>query len=202
MFGNLDEFGKECSVRTIEVAAPSIDLSHPGEFAEERQVRQVILYLHGGGYVASYPETYLGVLSKLSRQCNMLVYAPDYRRCPEVTMQQQLADCMLAYQYMTHEMNYLPQNIFLVGDSAGAGLALGMMQQLVKLGRTLPRAAVLISPYADLAASGESYKKNIENEMIVLPGYTKVFREACCPEGDPTGRKPLDMLFCFSPSVC
>lgn len=201
MFSSSDIMGEQHSVRTLEVAASGLDLSHPGEAPEERQSRDIIVYLHGGGYVASCPETYLGVLAKLSHHCQMLVYAPDYRKCPEATMQEQLADCLQSYQYLTDEMRYLPQRIFLVGDSAGAGLALGLMQKLLTLKLKTPRAAVFISPYADLEASGESYTTNATNEEIVLPGYTEVFKKACCPRGDPSSMiisKTFTILLIFA----
>jgi acetyl esterase/lipase len=50
--------------------------------------------------------------------------------------------------------------LFVGGDSAGGGLALAMMLKLREAGDPLPRAALLLSPWVDLEATGASVQGN------------------------------------------
>jgi acetyl esterase/lipase len=60
-----------------------------------------------------------------------------------------------------------PERIAVAGDSAGAGLALALLVSLRDAGAPLPACAVLLSPYADLECSGESYTTLAESDPIV-----------------------------------
>jgi acetyl esterase/lipase len=50
--------------------------------------------------------------------------------------------------------------LLLAGDSAGGGLVMAVMVSLREQGMTLPAAAVLFSPFVDLAGTGESVQRN------------------------------------------
>ena len=45
--------------------------------------RRVILYLHGGGYLAGSPHTHRAMTARLSRLTGLAVFAPSYRLAPE-----------------------------------------------------------------------------------------------------------------------
>ena len=118
----------------------------------------VLLYLHGGGYVACSPTTHRPITCAFADQ-GFRVYAPDYRMAPEHSFPAAIQDAVAVYKALLGDG--IPAGKIVVGgDSAGGGLALAMMLSLRVAGVPLPAAAVLFSPWTDLAATGESLRTN------------------------------------------
>jgi acetyl esterase/lipase len=114
----------------------------------------LLLYLHGGGYIACSIETHRAITIAFARQ-EFQVYAPEYRLAPEHRFPAALDDAAAVYQSMLAK-----GPMVLAGDSAGGGLALALMLRLRDAKITLPLAAALFSPWTDLAGTGKSLKTN------------------------------------------
>jgi acetyl esterase/lipase len=54
-----------------------------------------------------------------------------------------------------------------MGDSAGGGLSLLTIQALIARQLPVPRGVIVISPWADLSVSGESYTRNDEIDLLL-----------------------------------
>ena len=108
-----------------------------------------LLYLHGGAYVMGSPASYRSRAIRLSWRCDAEVFVPDYRLAPEHPFPAALEDAMAAWQALRSLGGSGPA--FVVGDSAGGGLALSLMVRLRQLGERLPQGAVLLSPWANLS---------------------------------------------------
>ena len=81
----------------------------------------------------------------------------DYRLVPEHPFPAAVMDAQAAYSWLC---NQVPSGqLALAGDSAGAGLALATMLAVRDSGMPMPAAAVLMSPWTDLTASGPSYQE-------------------------------------------
>jgi acetyl esterase/lipase len=59
--------------------------------------------------------------------------------------------------------------IVVAGDSAGGGLTLALLVALRDRNRPLPAAAALLSPWTDLAITGESVHKNAGRDAYLNP---------------------------------
>jgi epsilon-lactone hydrolase len=118
---------------------------------------KILLYLHGGGYIACNLKTHRPYTTGFALR-GFRVYAPAYRLAPEYRFPAGLDDAVEAYRALRREHPNAPVGI--AGDSAGAGLALATMLRLRDAGDPLPRAAVLFSPFTDLAGTGASRLKN------------------------------------------
>jgi hypothetical protein len=66
----------------------------------ERADRGVILYLHGGGYVACSPSTHRAITAALVRLAGRRVFALDYRLAPEHRFPAALDDAVAAYRWL------------------------------------------------------------------------------------------------------
>lgn len=132
----------------------------PGEWIVPPQSHpaRVFLFLHGGGYNSGSPKTHRKLAAHLGQAAGMRVLLPDYRLAPEHPHPAGVKDALLAYGWLLSE-GRKAQEIVLGGDSAGGGLALSMLLALREAGATMPRAAVLLSPWTDLTLSGESYQR-------------------------------------------
>lgn len=61
-----------------------------------------------------------------------------------------------------------PSQIVVVGDSAGGGLALALLQVLRDVGLPLPAGGILISPWSDMTHSFPSIHTNIDTVSTSL----------------------------------
>ena len=128
-----------------------------------------IIYLHGGGYVACGPETHASIVTQLSSHSRTTVLFPVYRLAPKFPFPSAIDDCLIVYKDLL-EKGVEAKNISLVGDSAGGGLVMALLQILSKEKIDFPSSAILISPWTDLTLSGNSIKSRAKRDPIFTPG--------------------------------
>ncbi|MBZ0289416.1 MAG: alpha/beta hydrolase [Anaerolineae bacterium] len=116
---------------------------------------KVMLYLHGGGFNAGSPRTHRNLGARLSQAAGIPVLLVDYRLAPEHPFPAGVDDMVRVYRWLLNN-RFSAKQISIGGDSAGAGLAMSALLALREAGDTLPVAAVLMSPMADMALAGES----------------------------------------------
>lgn len=148
---------------------------------------RVILQLHGGGYIGPMKNIYRKFAvrySKLSYGGDVLTV--DYRVAPEHPYPAALEDALSAYRWLVGEKGCRPDMIVLAGDSAGGGLALALAMYLRDHRMPLPGGLILMSPWADLTCSGESYDSNFETDPLF--GNTResmLYNSSYIGEADP-----------------
>ena len=153
----------------------------------EIQSGMVVLQLHGGGYIGKMKNAYRDFARLYSdMRGGMKVFTLDYRVAPENPYPAALQDAYHAYCFLVN-MGYSGKQIILVGDSAGGGLALALCHYLKDHDKELPTAAVLMSPWTDLTASGVSYEENYTKDPLF--GNTResmLYSGAYYGENDPS----------------
>jgi len=125
----------------------------------------VILYFHGGGFEIGSPFTHRYFAGLLARETGYPIILPDYRLAPENPFPAAAHDAVSAYQYLLNA--FPPDRIILAGDSAGGGLVIELLAQIKQKKHPFPQAAVLLSPWADLALHSESISANRRNDPIL-----------------------------------
>jgi len=126
---------------------------------------KAILYFHGGGFRLGSIASHRDLIARIAEASGCRVLAINYRLAPEYRFPAALEDALTAYAWML-EQGLAPQDIALVGDSAGGNLVLTTMLSLRDRGQPLPAAGVLMSPWTDLAATGESYQNRATADPI------------------------------------
>nr|WP_288734112.1 alpha/beta hydrolase [uncultured Anaerobutyricum sp.] len=148
--------------------------------------REVVLQLHGGGYIGKMKNAYRDFAVLYARMPGeRAVLSVDYRVAPEDPYPAALEDAYAAYQWLL-EMGCRGSQIIVAGDSAGGGLALALCLYLKDKGEPLPKKLVLMSPWTDLAATGDSYETNFEKDPLF--GNTTdsmIYSNAYYGENDP-----------------
>jgi acetyl esterase/lipase len=138
----------------------------PGEWLRSAKSVPVgtLLYLHGGGYFACSPETHRPITAGFAR-AGLDVFAPAYRLAPEHPFPAAIDDALAAYRGLL--ASGIPAgSITVAGDSAGGGLALALLLSLRDAGDHLPVAAMLFSPWTDLAGTGASLQSNSDRDAM------------------------------------
>lgn len=125
----------------------------------------VLLYLHGGAYVSGSARTHRTMVSYLARAAGMRALLPNYRLAPEHPFPAGLEDCVTVYRQLI-ACGMSADDIVIAGDSAGGGMTMATLLSLRDDEDPLPAAAVLISPWLDLTASGESARSRIDHDPL------------------------------------
>jgi acetyl esterase/lipase len=128
--------------------------------------RRCILYLHGGAYVAMSARTHRSLTSRLAVGSAASLFALDYRLAPEHPFPAAIEDALATYRALIAG-GTPASRIVVAGDSAGGGLALALLLAAREAGDPLPAAAVLFSPWTDLAATGQSIIDNDAADALI-----------------------------------
>lgn len=129
-----------------------------------------ILYLHGGAYVLGSATAYRNFAGQISERAKASTFIADYRLAPEDRFPSAVDDGFAVYRDLSRSGF---SRLALAGDSAGGGLALVLLSiatAALRAGSVLrPAAAAVISPWTDLAVTGDS----IEGQSNADPLLTR-----------------------------
>ncbi len=152
----------------------------------------LLVYLHGGGWVAGSIATHDPFCRLLSEAAKIMLLSVDYRRAPEFPYPAALGDALVAVRWaMEHIENYEgdPTRVALGGDSAGANLAAVAANRLANMPQIHPlRALLLLYPVTDHpSANHPSYTENASGyglEAESMRWYWSQYASAASPD-DP-----------------
>lgn len=139
------------TIEAVDMGGVAATLVSPTEVEDGR----VLLYIHGGGYVAGSPDGYHGLAGHYAKLLRAKVYMPDYRLAPEHPFPAAIEDTLAAYRWLL-EQGTSPRKIAFSGDSAGGAMVVSVMVAARNAGLPLPVAGVALSPWVNLEHSGSS----------------------------------------------
>ncbi len=119
----------------------------------------VILYFHGGGFIAEARAIHDPLLAAIGRASGARGFMVDYRLAPEHPFPAATEDCFAAWNFLLSS-GIDPGRIVFAGDSAGGNLAVVTAMRARDEGLPQPAALVLMSPVLDLTFSGASMERN------------------------------------------
>src|SRR5215510_12103859 len=123
---------------------------------------RVIFYSHGGGFVSGSIYTHrklVGHLAKAS-ECRGLLFEFPYAH--ESKHPAQLETAIIVYRWLL-DQGVRAEHV-VAGESAGAILTVGLLQRAREGGLPQPAAAMIMSGWFDLAATGASFVTNREKD--------------------------------------
>ena len=157
---------------SIQAASPP----QPGE--------KIVYFFHGGGYFSlsahpSDPTAEIGrgllhhvepITRVFSLEYRLAVGKPSKPAHPFPT---QLLDALAGYNYLVNVVGFSPNDIIIVGDSAGGNLAVALTMYLTKYKDATdvalpvpPSAVILLSPWADLGVTHINLPKGSARTLV------------------------------------
>ncbi len=127
----------------------------------------VVLYFHGGGYIAGSASISEFFAAQFAQRVKTPFLLFDYGLAPEKPFPAGLDDAVFVYKWLIETKGINPNRITFFGESAGGGLELATLVKLRELGIEQPATAVCLSPWADLALTGESMRTKEEVDPIL-----------------------------------
>lgn len=120
------------------------------------------VYLHGGAYMLGSALDLTSIM--MADALALPVHSIDYSLTPEAAYPVAAEEALRAWNAITAQFG---NQAALFGVSAGGGLALSLLQRLIKGHHTLPKALGLFTPWADLTGTGDSYQTNQGKDPVI-----------------------------------
>jgi monoterpene epsilon-lactone hydrolase len=146
----------------------AVDVAPSGDYRiysvrprDDGPVHGRVLYLPGGGYVNPPASLHWWFIGRLVRTLRVECTVPLYPRAPEHLCDEGIAFALAAYERLVAEQG--AETLVVMGDSAGGGLALAMLQQA----KTAPAGLILNAPWLDASVCDPS-QVEIERQEWLL----------------------------------
>jgi len=132
---------------------------------KEKGSDKVVLYLHGGAYVSTIKKYHWKFVEELILKTNATIVIPDYPLAPSSNCENAIDFVGQLYQELLKK--YTSENIDLMGDSSGGGLALGFAMQLSKENKPQPHQIILLFPWLDVTMSNKDILEIDKKDKIL-----------------------------------
>ncbi|WP_144152209.1 alpha/beta hydrolase [Paraburkholderia sp. BCC1885] len=123
----------------------------------------LILYFHGGGWVIADLDVYDATPRSIAAKSNAIVVSAHYRQAPEHKLPAAHEDAYAAWRWIVENGAGLggdPTRIAVMGESAGANLAINVSIHARDSGQPMPLHQALIYPVASNNIVSISYEEN------------------------------------------
>jgi acetyl esterase/lipase len=145
-----------------------------------------VFYLHGGGYMSKAVRQHWRYAEYLVETLGARVVMPDYPIAPQHSWRDAHPPVLAAFRRVAAKGD----DLTLLGDSAGAGFAVSVAQQIVAEGGPSAQRLVVFSVWVDLSMeTGES-----PSDAFLTREYLRLAGELWA-DGDPLTRPELSPLF-------
>ena len=143
------------------------------------KTRAAMLYIHGGGMIIGSPAMDDALLSGIAAELDIVVVSPEYRLAPEHPYPAAMDDCRAAWEWIQENLSQRgidSTRIAIGGESAGGGLAAGLVLRIHDEGGPQPVAQWLFCPMLDdktaLDRSLDQVDHFVWNNKMNLVGWT------------------------------
>lgn len=125
-----------------------------------------IIFFHGGAYVDEGLIPHRMFVKRIINNFKVKMTYIDYPLAPESNYKDTHEMILKSYQAILEK--YPNDKFYLIGDSAGGGLALAFLQELNELKITKPSKTALLSPWVDVSMTNPNIKDYEKIDPILL----------------------------------
>ncbi len=156
--------------------------------SKENSANGVLVYLHGGSYNAGAFKEQWQYLAEMCERTKMAALLIDYRLAPQNPFPAGLDDVLVILETLA-AISDLPEKWFLLGDSAGAGLAVAAFYELREAEISLPKKMILMSGWFDLTSETPEIQQNPNIDPML--SYERMIESARVYIGKEDAKNPL-----------
>lgn len=151
----------------------------------------IVLYLHGGGFVAGSIEMDDRRCSRLAETAQCVVASLDYRLAPEHPFPAAIHDAGSAWSWLVDnapQLGAATHRGAIYGSSAGGHIAVGALLQARDCGAPMPDFLLLANPALDPAMASHSYREFRDGPFMTaqrMSWYWRQYAGGRTPQDDP-----------------
>ncbi|MGJ7440930.1 alpha/beta hydrolase fold domain-containing protein [Aquipuribacter sp. MA13-6] len=145
---------------------------------------RAVLYVHGGGYVDDINPGAWAACARLARATGAEVWVVAYRLAPRQTAGTTVPQVRAVYEQLVSERS--PDAVAVLGDSAGGGLALAVLQDAVAREVPAPALLALVSPWVDVTLPDPDVEGAEARDVMLDRGRLLAAGLAYAGDLDPT----------------
>lgn len=156
------EIEQECKIETKQFMGRKIFILKDKNTTSNSKY---ILYFHGGSYVAEATQNHFKFLEKIAKDTKYTIIMPDYPLTPKYTYDDVFDMVVPLYKEIMSKIEN--NDLILMGDSAGGGLALALYEKISTDFIDIPSKTILISPWLDVRMQNENISEVSKNDDIL-----------------------------------
>ncbi len=155
---------------------------------KENSAAGVLVYLHGGSYNAGAFKKQWQYLADMCERTRMAALLIDYKLAPQNPFPAALDDVLDILETLA-AIGDLPDKWFLLGDSAGAGLAAAVCYELRDAEISLPKKMILMAGWFDLTLESPEIRQFPEIDPML--SFARMNDAAKVYTGQEDAKNPL-----------
>lgn len=162
---------QECEITSHKFIGRNVFVLTPKIKSENEKF---ILYFHGGSYVAETSQEHWKFLEKLVKDTGYTIILPDYPLAPKYTYEDVFTMIEPLYKEIIAKIDN--EDLIMMGDSAGGGMAIALEEKLGEEAQKLPSKLILISPWLDTKLTNpmidevQKLDKDLNKEALKIAG--------------------------------
>ena len=114
-----------------------------------KKTNMKILYFHGGSYMAEATSNHWEFIENLVDDTGATVILPDYPLTPKYNYKDVFNMVVPLYKEIQQKVD-VSNELIIMGDSAGGGLSLALLEKISQEDIKMPKKTILISPWLDV----------------------------------------------------
>lgn len=130
---------------------------------------RAVVYLHGGSFIGEIISSQWDFVMELARASGATALVPIYTVAPHATAERTVPQMTAVLRSLIAEHG--AENVSVMGDSAGAGIAMTAVQALRDSGDPLPARLVLIAPMLDATLSDPGQADIAPHDLLARRDY-------------------------------
>lgn len=138
------------------------------------KTNKTILYFHGGAYMAEATNGHWKFIEKVVNDTGTTVIVPDYPLTPKYNYRDVFEMVKPLYKEIINSVS--PDSLTIMGDSAGGGLSLALVESLAEENLEMPSKTILISPWLDVRLTNpkidevQKYDRDLNKDTLKIAG--------------------------------
>lgn len=126
---------------------------------------KVILYIHGGAYIANIAEPHWDLITSLIDKTNATFVVPNYKTAPFGGYQEMYDFVYSVYAELIEKTSV--ENLIVMGDSAGGGFSLSLAETLKENNEPGFSQIILLCPWLDISLSNPNIIPLEKNDQML-----------------------------------